>query len=636
MIAKLRFFISLLCEQQADNYADNYGILTLPNLETNLVCANSLIAADFSTEELNDIARLKDDDELNSLRDQLKKVRDEHFTAKRKDKKQQLEEQDEQLREQIKQHIIDTYRNPLQHNIDMWQQGIAEYQKIIDTHQGSKIELRDEAVQTSLFDNDDTPRRKRRIDVQARNKAEASIKANRKSINEAEARIQRLTAGAQLLARWNPYDQIKSSPFFDPEWMFGIATGFDIVIGNPPYIRLEKDGGKLGKLYKDKGYATFARKGDIYCLFYERGLQLCAKDAFTCFITSNKWMRAGYGEATRKFLAEHNPRLLVDFGGLQVFESATVDTNILLVQNAPHAGDTLCCTVKGTKSLKAFDLSQYVKANASPQAFTTGEAWTILSPVEQGIKAKIEAAGVPLKDWEVSINYGIKMGFIDAFIISTDKREEILASCKSRAERARTERLIRKVLRGRDIRRYGYEWAGLYLIATFPSCHYDIDDYPAVKEYLLSFGKERIEQTGATHNVGGVQVKARKKTGNKWFETQDQIGYWQDFDKPKIVWKRVGSIIRFSYDEDKTLSLDSTCFAIGKDLEFLCGVLNSKMGNHMLQDSPKTGTGDLLISVQAVKPLRIPPRHARRAKAHRRAGEAGASGEEQRRRHISP
>ena len=174
MIAKLRFFISLLCEQQADNDADNYGILTLPNLETNLVCANSLIAADFSTEELNDIARLKDDDQLNSLRDQLKKVRDKHFTAKSKGDKQRLEKRDDDLREQIKQHIIDTYRNPLQHDIDMCQQGIAEYQKIIDTHQGSKIELRDEAVQTSLFDNDDTPRRKRRIDVnlEARNKAE--------------------------------------------------------------------------------------------------------------------------------------------------------------------------------------------------------------------------------------------------------------------------------------------------------------------------------------------------------------------------------------------------------------------------------------------------------------------------------
>ena len=589
MIAKLRFFISLLCEQQADNDADNYGIFTLPNLETNLVCANSLIAADFSTEELNDIARLKDDEELNSLRDELKKVRDEHFTAKSKDDKQQLEEQDKQLREQIKQHIIDTYRNPLQHNIDMWQQGIAEYQKIIDTHQGSKIELRDEAVQTSLFDDVDTPRRKRRVDInlEARNKAEVSIKANQQSIRQAEARIQRLTAGAQHLAGWNPYDPIKSSPFFDTEWMFGIATGFDIVIGNPPYIRLEKDGGKLGKLYKDKGYATFARKGDIYCLFYERGLQLCAKDAFTCFITSNKWMRAGYGEATRKFLAEHNPRLLVDFGGLQVFESATVDTNILLVQNAPPAGDTLCCTVKGTKSLKTFDLSGYVRDNASPQAFTTSGAWTILSAVEQAIKAKIEAAGVPLKGWKVSINYGIKTGFNDAFIITTERRDEILSHCKSKAERARTEKLIRKVLRGRDIRRYGYQWAGLWLINTHNGVRekgiprVDIEDYPAVKAHLDSFGGK---------------LAKRQDQGDTPYNLRN-CAYLQDFDKPKIVYAEIGTAMNACFVE-AGMYVNNKCYLIvGDNLEFLLGYFNSKLFDKLIFSSANItggkGTGFL-------------------------------------------
>ena len=106
--------------------------------------------------------------------------------------------------------------------------------------------------------------------------------------------------------------------------------------------------------------------------------------------------------------------------------------------------------------------------------------------------------------------------------------------------------------------------------------------------------------------MDGVSIKARKKTNNKWFETQDSISYWEDFSKPKILWKRVGSILRFCYNDDETLGLDSTCFATGANIEFICCVLNSPMGHYLLKDAPKTGTGDLLVSVQAIEPVLIP------------------------------
>ena len=247
-----------------------------------------------------------------------------------------------------------------------------------------------------------------------------------------------------------------------------------------------------------------------------------------------------------------------------------------------------------------------MQQNGTTCDFSGSDSWVILSPIEQSIKRKIEAVGTPLKDWDIQINYGIKTGYNDAFIIDTVKRDEILANCQTEDERQRTAELIRPILRGRDIKRYGYNWAGLYLIATFPSRHYDIEQYPAVKNYLLSFGKERLEQTGKVHTVNGEKIKARKKTNNKWFETQDSISYWEDFSKPKILWKRVGSILRFAYSKDSTLGLDSTCFATGENIEFVCCVLNSPMGHYMLNDAPKTGTGDLLISVQAVEPIRIP------------------------------
>ncbi len=238
--------------------------------------------------------------------------------------------------------------------------------------------------------------------------------------------------------------------------------------------------------------------------------------------------------------------------------------------------------------------------------FCGSDSWVILSPIEQSIKRKIEAVGTPLKDWDIQINYGIKTGYNDAFIIDTAKRDEILANCQTEEERKRTAELIRPILRGRDIKRYGYNWAGLYLIATFPSRHYDIELYPAVKNYLLSFGIERLEQTGKIHNVNGEKVKSRKRTNNKWFETQDSISYWEDFNKPKMLWKRVGSILRFCYNDNETLGLDSTCFATGNNVEFVCCVLNSPMGHYLLKDAPKTGTGDLLVSVQAIEPIQIP------------------------------
>ena len=251
-------------------------------------------------------------------------------------------------------------------------------------------------------------------------------------------------------------------------------------------------------------------------------------------------------------------------------------------------------------------MSVFVQQNRVVCDFNSSNSWIILSPIEQSIKRKIEAVGTPLKDWDINIYRGVLTGCNDAFIISTEKRNEILDNCRTEDERIRTAELIRPILRGRDIRRYGYEWKSLYLIATFPSRHYDIEMYPTIKKYLLSFGYKRLEQSGETCIINGKKMKARKKTNNKWFEMQDCISYWEDFYKPKIIWKRVGSILRFCYDNNQSLALDSTCFATGNNIEYICCVLNSPIGHYLLKDAPKTGTGDLLISVQAVEPIKIP------------------------------
>ena len=197
-------------------------------------------------------------------------------------------------------------------------------------------------------------------------------------------------------------------------------------------------------------------------------------------------------------------------------------------------------------------------------------SWVILSAIEQSIKAKIEKYGTPLKDWDVQINYGIKTGCNEAFIITTAKREEILANCKTKDERKRTDEIIRPILRGRDIKRYKYDWKGLWLIGLFPSRHYDIDTLPAIKKYLLDFGFDRLKQTG--------EKGARKKTSNKWFETQDTIAYWEDFSKPKIMFQEMVQEPQFFLDStDNFMCLDTGRIIVGSNLLWLLDILNSKL-----------------------------------------------------------
>ena len=227
--------------------------------------------------------------------------------------------------------------------------------------------------------------------------------------------------------------------------------------------------------------------------------------------------------------------------------------------------------------------------------FSGGDSWVIMTPIEQSIKRKIEAVGVPLKDWDIQIDYGIKTGYNDAFIITSTKRDEILANCKTEEERSRTDEIIRPILRGRDIKRYGYNWAELWLINTHNGVkgripRVRIEDYPAIKAHLDHYWskiKDRADQGDTPYNLRNC-------------------AYLEDFSRPKIIWKRIGSILRFSYDESGAFGLDSTCIATGAHIPYICCILNSLMGHYLLKDSPKTGTGDLLVSVQAINPVKVP------------------------------
>ncbi len=253
-------------------------------------------------------------------------------------------------------------------------------------------------------------------------------------------------------------------------------------------------------------------------------------------------------------------------------------------------------------------MSDFVQQQSVECRFESFDSWVILSPIEQSIKRKIESVGTPLKDWDIQINYGIKTGFNDAFIISTEKRNEILDNCSSEEERTKTAELIRPILRGRDIKRYGYDWANLWLIATFPSRHYNIEEFPAVKAHLLSFGKERLEQTGKKYIINGEEIKARKKTSNKWFETQDSISYWDLFFQPKICWKAVGRNLAFSIVESGTfLTAPASFISAGIYNEYILAFLCSNVGTYFIyKNSDTTGVGDIMLNIQSLIKFPIP------------------------------
>lgn len=371
-------------------------------------------------------------------------------------------------------------------------------------------------------------------------------------------------ASAKQLAVWDPYDQNATCSFFDPEWMFDL-TGFDIVIGNPPYIQIQK----FPKEQKDKwiaqNFQTYAATADIYCLFYERGAQLLREGGHLCYITSNKWMRAGYGAHLRNYFSEQiNPCKFIDFGGVLIFNSATVDSCVLLLQNAKRAkGDVDACFV-GLDYLALNDLQTYFESNKV--SFTaSGNEWIVLSPERYCIKQAVETQGIPLEKWDIQINYGIKTGFNDAFYLTQEQRDELIAKEPHAAE------LIVPLLRGRYVERYGTAWEGEWMINTHNGVK-DLSiprinvqhDYPEVFAHLKQWES---------------QLKKRQDKGDHWSNLRN-CAYIEEFRKPKIIYPNMTKYLPFYYDEQGELFTNQKCFIMlgdGQPLAYLTAMFNSSL-----------------------------------------------------------
>jgi hypothetical protein len=339
--------------------------------------------------------------------------------------------------------------------------------------------------------------------------------------------------------------------------------GFDVMIGNPPYIQLQKMG-KETDILQDAGFETFARTGDIYCLFYEKGIDLLKKNSgVLSYITSNSWMKTKYGESLRKFFVEKsNPIKLLNFEDTQIFPSATVEVNILISKKQSNKKETESVALLQDSVNKS--IQSYFEENKILLDNLNNSEWIILSKSDFEIKRKIEGNNKTIGDLDYNINIGINTGLNEVFIISEELRNEFIAQDEKNRE------ILVPTLKGRNLKKYGYSFDNNFLISAhnglkkqnIPPVNVE-KDYPVIFNYFSNFKDKLL---------------ARWDQGTNWYNLRN-CAYLDDFEKDKLIWGELSDKAKFSFD-DKKYMLDATVFLMtGEKLKALYCILNSTIGN---------------------------------------------------------
>ena len=534
-ICRLRLWIELLKNAYYTAESDYKQLETLPNIDINIKCGNSLLHRFDLTDSIKSVLK-----ETGISIGQYRNAVNKYKNAQDKAEKWELDS------------IIAEIKSKLTTEI-----GAKDPKKLrLNKRRAELVNL----LAPQLFEMS----KKEQKDWQKR------VDAVKKEIAELESYFEEINSNKIYLGAFEW--RIEFPEVLDADGNF---IGFDCVIGNPPYIQLQSMGTDADVLERMK-YKTYVRTGDIYCLFYEQGMNLLKPNGCLCYITSNKWMRAGYGKELRQyFIAKTNPVLLIDFAGIKIFDAATVETNILIAKKESYTQNTLACIISNTDDLNK--LSVLVQQQAVECRFASSDSWVILSPIEQSIKQKIDTIGTPLKDWNINIYRGVLTGYNDAFIISTEKRNEILANCQTEDERTRTAELIRPILRGRDIKRYSYDWANLWLINTHNGIkgkipRIQIENYPAIKAHLDQYWEK---------------ISTRADKGDTPYNLRN-CAYMEDFSKPKIVWGEISDKSKFAFDFLGEYIPEATTFYLnGEYIEYLLTALNSSVSEWLFS---KTGT----------------------------------------------
>ncbi|EPT6806294.1 class I SAM-dependent DNA methyltransferase [Campylobacter coli] len=559
-ITKLRLWIELLKHSFYQSFEDEayHDLKTLPNIDINIKCGNSLISYFEIDKSLSHYPNIKE--RMNKYKNIVKDYKEGFYTDKN-----QINQEIKNLKISFKNFC---FADKFKKEMKSFNEKCEKYSK----KYGNFLAVNDEnlrifvSANLTLFD----------FDEKEAKKEFANLKKEYDNIFNLE----------------------NNHPF---EWRFefpeildddGNFQGFDLIIGNPPYIRQEEI--KELKPNLAKNYKVYKGTSDIYTYFYELGFNILKSNGVLSFITSNKYTRAGYGEALREFLLKNVSILdYIDLNGIKVFDSATVDTSILSFEKLKSKDSSFRYLALDNENLKAcgysIDLCKDFKELS--QKSLSKENFTFSDESTNSLKAKIERIGTPLKEWQgLNINYGIKTGYNEAFIISTEKRNEILENCKDEAEKERTAKLIRKMLRGRDIKRYSYEWAGLWVIFIpwhFPNVEkpktmleneQDLkEQYPSLYKHLLSH-KERLSK------------RNKEETGIRyeWYCLQRWgANYYQEFEKEKIIYPETTQNAYFVYD-NKGFFIEKTAFIlICENLKYLQGLLSSNLVTYYYKNFSK-------------------------------------------------
>ena len=360
---------------------------------------------------------------------------------------------------------------------------------------------------------------------------------------------------AEKIAHWDPYDQNASADWFDPEWMFGVTDGFDVVIGNPPYISHDKIPKQLKTGIRDR-YQSYEPFADVYCYFIEKAIGLQNQQGILSFITSNSYLRAEYGAPIRKLLKNENMLLRVlNIEDSQVFESVIVNVAIIVSRKSTNLTDDFCIVVNSPFSGNSVE--DFIKSNGFhyPQAYFNSRSWNLVEPRFVELQRKLESSGKTLEQLRTKIRLGIATGSNEAFLIDEDKKRELCERNSVNAE------IIKPILRGRDISRYSYTLAGQYILLAKNGVNVE-RDYPDIYEHLESFG-DRFRNRGAQ--------------GQHWTNLR-ACSFYDDFKKEKIVWIELTDSGRFALCNEEVYLLNSAYFLLppsGIESKFLLGVLNS-------------------------------------------------------------
>ncbi|MCZ2131522.1 MAG: Eco57I restriction-modification methylase domain-containing protein [Bacteroidia bacterium] len=428
---------------------------------------------------------------------------------------------------------------------------------------------------------------------------EKEKKALRKQIN---TKIRELLDSAEQFAGYKIDFDFKL--FFSEVWRE--KGGFDVVIGNPPYVSISKVDYK--DILKKINYETYATTGDLYVLFYESGYKFLKPRGNVNLITSNKWINASYGTKTRNFFAKKtNPRLLIDFAKVRIFPNATVFVNILMLERSNADGKVDAVAIEGNY-LPTVPLQNYFAEKKVTLSIKGEEVWKIGSSKELFINKTIEQKGKRLKEWKgLEFFRGITSGFNEAFHIDNITAKELIS--KNNAN----NKIIKSLLRGKDIKRWIYDYHNLHIINTHNGVRekgikrIDVEkDYPEIFDYLLDYYDENSPKAILKNDGTYQTLKDRADQGDHWSNLRN-CAFIEEFEKPKIVWIEISDRANYAYDEKGHFLTNSAYFISGENLKYLVSVLNSSVSDYyFFQITAKIAGGRKRYTKQYVEQIPIP------------------------------